>query len=200
MICRAPYCVEEVTDVWAVCDTCWDFRHELLSAMPWLWLRVHSALAPTGRTALRERVTTSEAGSSIPLRTGPLYALEYALSLAEMWADTFLRRGCPGRLPERGRAREAHIFSRAVAICRRYDHELRHSPLAGDYYCDIHRGYWTLARVDNSRADTVRLPLPCPACDRMTLIERNAGEYAQCLTCGREWSQAALAKEARNGR
>lgn len=198
--CRAPHCLEDVPDNWAVCDTCWQYRHVLIAEMPWLWDRVHRAVAPSGSTALRERVTTSAPGSSIPLRSGPLYALEYALTVMEMWADTFLRRRDGIELPERGQARDVFIFSRAVLICKFNDPELEGGPLAGDYYCDLHRAYWTLARVDNSRADTVRLSHPCPACQRRTLIERNAGEYAQCLTCARTWSQAALAKEIRNGR
>jgi hypothetical protein len=197
LTCRAPHCTEEVSDAYAVCRVCWDFRPELLGYMPFLWVRVHGHLMPSGRTALRERVTTTAPGSSVPMRDGPLYALEYSLNVMSMWADTFLRRGCAGVLPERGRAREGLIFDRAVAICKQWDHELTASPLAGDYYCDIYRAHWTLARVDNDRADAARLLQSCPACDRATLIERNAGEHAQCLTCGRNWTQAALLKEAR---
>lgn len=198
--CRAPFCVEEVASVHDVCQTCWNHRTVLLADMPLLWLRVHQALAPAGGTALRERVKVSAPGGSMPLRQGPMYALSYALTVMEVWADAFIRRGAHGTLPQRGRARDGFIFNRVVELCRMNDHELWGGPLAGDYYTDVHRSYWTLARVDNTRADTVRVHIPCPACGRITLLERHAGECLQCLTCNRQWSQAALAKEIKSGR
>lgn len=196
--CRAPFCVEEVATIHDVCDVCWAWRTVMLTGMPLMWVRVHRALAPTGSTVLRERVSVSAPGGSVPLRDGPLWAMSYALAVMEVWADTFLRRGAPGVLPERGKAREGFIFGRAVELCVNNDHELYGGPMAGDYYSDVHKAYWALARVDNTRLDTVRVRRPCPACRRKTLIERHAGECLQCLTCSRQFNQAALAKEMRN--
>lgn len=196
MKCRAPHCVYDVDDTWAVCDTCWLWRVDMLRELPWLWLRVEKALVPSGSAALRERVSTNAPGSSIPLRTGPLYALDYAMEMLGVWVDTLQRLGCRFEGPPAD-VRNSYVFAQRVQFIKMSDSRFAGSPLAGDYYLDIYKAYWTLARVDNSRADAVRVPEPCPACGRRTLIERHAGEYVQCLTCARTWSQAALAKETR---
>ncbi len=195
LTCRAPYCTEEVTSPWDVCGQCWAYRSHWVHPLPGLWLQVDRAVAPSGTSAYAERVSSSKPGPSIPLRTGPLMAMETALLIVTGWADAFIRRGLAGHLPERGQVREAYLFVRAANLCAGHDHTLTDGPLAGDYYLDIYRAYWALYRVDNARADTSRLAVPCPACDRMTIIERNAGEYGQCLTCARKWTQAALLGE-----
>lgn len=195
LLCRAAYCTEEVDGPYDVCGHCWAYRGTWLDPMTRLWVRVHGALAPSGSSALTERVAVTRPGPSMPLRTAPVMAMEAALAIMTLWADTFRRMGCAGHLPERNTVRDGYLFARAVVLCRTHDYELDDSPLRGDYYLDVYRAYWGLCRVDNSRADTVRLAMPCPACDCMTLVERNAGEFGQCLTCGRKWSQAALSRE-----
>ena len=192
--CRAPYCTEEVASAWDVCGFCWDYRRHWTDPMELLWRRTHRAVVPAGTSALTERVSTTRPGPSIPLRTGPLMAMEQALALMCLWADTFLRRGYAGSLPLRNTVSDEFLFVRAVTLCRLHDPGLTGGPLAGDYYLDIYRAHWALNRVDNSRADAVRMAGVCPACDSMTLVERNAGEYGQCLTCARKWSQAALSR------
>jgi hypothetical protein len=195
LLCRAPYCTEEVAGAFDVCAMCWEYRDHWLDPMPLLWRRAHIACSPSGSTAYAERISAARPGPSIPLRTGPLMAMETALTFMTMWADAFIRRGLVGHLPERGTIRDEYLFVRAVTLCAGHDHTFTGGPLAGDYYLDIYRAHWALCRVDNARADTVRMADPCPACDRLTLVERNAGEYGQCLTCGRKWTQAALSRE-----
>lgn len=194
-LCRAPYCIEPTTTPYDVCRMCWDYRAHWIEPMPWLWQRVHLSVAPSGTSGYAERVSTSRPGPSIPMRTGPVMAMETALQLVTVWADTFLRRGLVGHLPERHTVSDEYLFLRAVALCAGHDHTLTGGPLAGDYYLDIYKAHWALCRVDNARASAVQLTVPCPACNRSTVIERNAGEYGQCLTCARKWSQAALSRE-----
>jgi hypothetical protein len=190
--CRAPHCVEEVADSWDVCGICWAYRHHWTDGISRLWVQVHRAVVPSGSTGYAERVSGSAPTSSMPLRTGPLMAMETALLLMTQWADAFIRRGLAGSLPQRGTVSDDFLFDRAALLCRMHDDSFTGGPLAGDYYLDIYRAHWALARVDNARATTVRMDRPCPACDRLTLIERNAGEFGQCLTCARKWTQAAL--------
>lgn len=198
-LCRAPYCREQVGHAMEVCDLCWEYRSHWRANLIELYLRAQAALPPGKANALADKVSGSAPTSSMPLREGPLMAMECALNLMETWAHVLLRRGCPGHMPERGKVRDGHLFARAVGLCAVYDHELTHSPLMGDYFADLYKAYWRLARVDNRRADVVSLRRPCPSCDRVTCIERNAGEYVLCLTCGAEWSQASYAALTRGG-
>lgn len=180
-----------------VCEICWDWRIRWRDDLVELWLRAHAALPPGNQSGLTEKVAISKPDSGMPLREGPLMAMETSLNLTETWAHILLRRGCPGAMPTRGRVRDAFLFQRSVDLLAAHDHELTGSPLAGEYWCDLNRAYWALARVDNRRAQVVSLRTPCPNCDRTTVIERNAGEHVLCLTCGATWSQAGYAAHAR---
>lgn len=190
--CRSPHCTEHVVNSWDVCDICWEYRSHWRDGMAEQYLRASQALAPGGKP-FTQRVASNPPESDMPLRMGPLMAMEYALIKVDMWADTMLRRGCPGRLPERGKARDTFIFLRCLEILTNSDHELAGGPLAGDYYTDLYQAYWRLYLIDRHGLEVVRLGEPCPACDRTSMMERHAGEYVQCLTCASVWSQAAWA-------
>lgn len=191
--CRAPRCLEPVAAAHDVCAVCWDYRHHWRNELLELWLRAESALVP-GRSGLDVKVRMSKPGSSMPLRMAPMAAMYEALVRVQVWADTLIRRGCRGSMPESGR--DSFLFARAVLLLDLHDHTLADTSLAGDYYTDLYRAYWRLYRVDRVGVELVRVDGRCPVCERRSLWERHAGEYVQCLTCGTLWTQASWMKIA----
>lgn len=188
--CALPRCTEEVTLSGSVCDICWFDRERQLDEMVDLYVRVHALLTPGRDRVPCDFIRMPQVGSAAPLNMAAFTTLEFATKKLVGWA-VYLE-AMRGRI-WRGLAELpwGPAFAHAVHLLRRGDAYFAQASYAGDYVIEVYTAYRRLVELA-SPCESRRLRLPCVVCDCVSVVARNADEYAACLTCGTRWTQAQL--------
>jgi len=188
--CALPRCTEDVTMAGSVCDICWFDRERQLDAMVDLYVQVHALLTPGRDRVPCDYIRMPKMGSAAPLNMAAFTALEYATKKLAGWAVYLESR--------RGRAFTGlagypwgPAFAYSVDLLRRGDSFFAQHSYAAEYVITVYSVYRRLIEVA-APCESRRLRLPCVLCSAVSVVSRNADEYAGCLTCGGLWTQAQL--------
>lgn len=185
--CRMPYCTGETWQIRGVCDDCFLHRIDQLRGMGDLYARCYAQLVPGARIVAAERVRLPSPTGAVPLNIGVYDAMEYAAQVIGTWAN--LAR--PSRTHAYVKSWSGALFVANVKLLLRSDHRIVTSYVGPDYIHDVHSVYRRMVQIANP-CESRRLTRPCPMCDNVSILARNAGEYAVCLTCGARWSHSQL--------
>lgn len=185
--CRMPYCTGETWQSRSVCDDCFLHRTDQLRAMPDLYARCAAQLVPGSKIVAAERVRLPSPTGAVPFNIGVFDAMEYAAQMMGTWAN--LAR--PVRTRAYVKSWSGATFVDNVKVLLRSDHRIVSSYVASDYVHDVHSVYMRMLQIANP-CESRRVSRPCPSCDCVTILARNADSYAQCLTCSARWSHSQL--------
>lgn len=188
--CALPRCTEDVTVGGSVCDICWFDRERQLDAMIDLYVRTYALLIPGRDRVPCDFIRMPRVGSTAPLNMAAFTTLEFATKKLVGWA-TYLES-------RRGRAFTGltslgwgEAFACAVDLLRRGDAYFAQRSYAAEYVLCVYAVYRRLIEL-TAPCESRRLRLPCVVCSALSVVSRNADEYAACLTCGASWTQAQL--------
>lgn len=183
--CRMPHCEGETWQARGVCDDCYFARTTWLRAMPALYAATYTHLAP-GRAPAAEAIRLPSVYGASPINVAAYDAMQRAGQIVESWvavARTARRTAAA--------ATSGAAFVANVSVLLRDDRRIVTSYVVSDYVADLFYAYHGLTKIA-AGYETRRLSSPCPRCDSVSVLARNAGEYAACLTCGARFSHARL--------
>lgn len=102
--------------------------------------------------------------------------------LLEFWEDAHREHAGHAFRPARPYGRRVPA---AVAYLREHLAVVLAAPYAEEFGRDVNRTHgWVLRRTAQDQART-RKPIPCPACDLLTLSHTAGAKYVDCRACGR---------------
>lgn len=187
--CRMPYCTDEVYAPGEVCDGCWDYRLVELRALPNLYVRVYAQLEPGSKVSDISQIHVENPEPGAPINLAAFDALQWAYASITVWARYAAQ--LHGHRFITAEHTTGAAFVDAIEILLEYDSRFATRFEAGDYVDEVHRVYRGLVRLA-APAPTRVIATPCPHCDAMTLVARNAEEYAACLTCHNMWAHSRI--------
>lgn len=189
MLCPGTNCLE-LTESGGLCGACWGFRRVLHQRITGSWHVAHGLLEPS-RVHGDQVSGGAGPGSRPPLDSTVFAVIESTLIVVVGWASRIRERLDRAALPGLSTARTGWLFDHAMPDLSQHDETLN-SIEKIEYYADLYRCYASLRLVGHEAVrESEHLFIACPSCDRMTIIIRRYGDAVACLTCGRQWGQAA---------
>jgi ribosomal protein S27E len=186
--CRMPHCDGQTWQMRGVCDDCYFARTTWLREMPAQYAATYVHLGPGTRHSSAEAIRLPSVFAAAPINMAAYDAMHYAGLVVDTWAQMARWQTRRTASPKTW---SGAAFVANVKVLARDDRRITSSYVVGDYVHDLFCAYHGLTKIA-AAYESKRLPTPCPECDSVSVLARNAGEYARCLTCGVVFSHARL--------